>query len=390
MGGVKLGQPVVKELLETFNILALNLVQLSLEVGLHGDDLVVGEAGGTEVCSTPVLLPSGGQENSPADLADDSTQVGPELAGVRTPDTAAVKVPVLTDLLLALDVAQHRGHVLDGDLLPRLDVGLSHQVEGAVPEDVELGVTETAVGEEGEGRVEGGVEAVSLAGHSQADRVGLQDSHRPHHVALAVGTGGKAPGERMDCSDLPHLPQVGAGHDVRGVVHQHLHPTGRVRAGDPQPEEPHHVDEAHGGVGGLPQGEGDVDVEAGEEAALNTVVRPPGTVLVTDRELTVGTGEASPASQAVAALGAGLEVGAPDGRLLSQDGLAGLDVPGGDHAVAHPVPGHDGEGQTAVLSPRLTVDLVVTGGAGGDGTGGTGDQAWGPAQPTRAHLTLTD
>ena len=91
-----------------------------------------GEGGGTEVPSAPVLS-SAGQENSLADLTEDSTQVGAELAGVRTPGTAAVKVPVLPDLLLALDVAEHGGRVLDGDLIPRLDVGLRHQVHGAVP-----------------------------------------------------------------------------------------------------------------------------------------------------------------------------------------------------------------------------------------------------------------
>ena len=52
-----------------------------------------------------------------------------------------------------VDVTKDGGHVLDGDLLPRFDVGLSLQVEGAVPQDAELGVTE------GE----------SLAGHSQTD-----------------------------------------------------------------------------------------------------------------------------------------------------------------------------------------------------------------------------
>ena len=352
---MKLCQPTVKKLLESLDIRSLSVVQLSLEVGLHGVDLVEGEGGGTEVTSAPVLSSSVGQQNSLADLTDDSTQVGAQFTGVRTPGTAAVKVPVLPDLLLALDVAEHGGHVLDGDLLPRLDVGLSHQVEGAVPQDVELGVTETAVGEEGEGGVEGGVEAVSLAGHSQTDRVGLQDSHRSHHVTLAVRTGGKTLGQRLHCGHLPHVPQVGAGQDVGGVVHQHLHPAGRVWVGGSQPQEPHHVHEAHGGVCGLPQGEGDVDVEVGEEAALNAVVLTPSTVLVTDREVTVRAGKSSPTSQAVATLRPGLEVWSPDCWLLSEDGLAGLDVPGGHHTVAHPLPGDDGEGETAVGAPGLTV-----------------------------------
>ena len=142
---MKLCQPTVKNLLESLNIRSLSLVQLSLEVSLHGVDLVEGEGGGAEVTSAPVL-PSAGQQNSLADLTDDSTQVGAQFAGVQTPGTAAVKVPVLPDLLLALDVTEHGGHVLDGDLLPRLDVGLSHQVEGAVPQDIKLGVTDAAVG----------------------------------------------------------------------------------------------------------------------------------------------------------------------------------------------------------------------------------------------------
>ena len=115
----------------------------------------------------------------------------------------------------------------------------------------------------------------------------------------------------------------------------------------------------------------------------------PYTVLVTDWEVTVRAGEASPASQAVTTLGAGLEVWSPHCRLLSQDGLACLDIPGRQDTVADPLPVDDGEGQTAILPPSLTVDLVVAGGAGGGGTIITGDQARGPAQPTLSHLSLS-
>ena len=343
----------------------------------------MGEAAGAGLGSAAVLGEAGaGQKNSLAggQRAEDSTEVGAQLAGVRTASTAAVKVPVLTDLLLSLNVAEHGGRVLDGDLLPSLDVGLCHQVEGPVPEDVELGVADAAVRKEGEGWVESGVEAVSLAGHSQTDRVGLEDSHRSHHVPRTEGTGGpQAPGERLHCRHLPHLSQLGAGHDLAGVVHQHHHPAGRVRAGDSQPQQPHHVDEAHGRVGGLAQAEGDVDVEAGEEAALNGVVLTSSTVLVTDREVTVRTGESSPASQAVAALRAGLEVWSPDCGLLSEDGLAWPDVSGGHHGVAHPLPVQDPGRQAALAAPSLTVEAVVAGRAGAGRAGRAGHLAGGPA-----------
>ena len=78
---MELCQPGVKKLLEPFNIRSLSLVQLSLEVGLHGGDLVLREAGGTEVSSAAVLA-SAGQENSPADLTENTAQIGSQLAGV--------------------------------------------------------------------------------------------------------------------------------------------------------------------------------------------------------------------------------------------------------------------------------------------------------------------
>ena len=244
---------------------------------------------------------------------------------------------------------------------------------------------------------------MSLAGHCEADGVGLQDSHCPHHVSLAVGTVGQGPSERLHHRHPPHVSHLRPGRDVLHVVHQHLHPPGRVRVSVWESQKSHDVDEAHSRVGRLPHGEVDVYVEAGEEATLNAVLGAPGTVRVTDWELTLWTGVASPPGQAVTTLGTRFQVWPPDCRPLIQYGLAWsqqstrrlayssvftlLDILSGHHAVADPLSMEDLEGEALDFAPALLVKVMVMGGAGGVVTVSTHHGAGGlPAQPALGHL----
>ena len=137
-------QPFVYHLLQGLSILAVTLVHLVLQPTLHLVDVMEEEGVATPLSGAGVVFPRG-EESPPTHLAHCATHIGAQLTGVLTPRTVAVKVPVVPDLVPTLDVAQHGSHVLDGDLLPGLDVGLGHQLECPVPQDVELGVTDAAV-----------------------------------------------------------------------------------------------------------------------------------------------------------------------------------------------------------------------------------------------------
>ena len=137
-------QPFVYHLLQGLSILAVTLVHLVLQPTLHLVDVLEEECVATPLSGAGVVFPRG-EESPPTHLAHCATHIGAQLTGVLTPRTVAVKVPVVPDLRPPRDVAQHGSHVLDGDLLPGLDVSLGHQLECPVPQDVELGVTDAAV-----------------------------------------------------------------------------------------------------------------------------------------------------------------------------------------------------------------------------------------------------
>ena len=141
---MKLFQPFVYHLLQGLSILAVTLVHLVLQPTLHLVDVLEEECVATPLSGAGVVFPRG-EESPPTHLAHCATHIGAQLTGVLTAGTVAVKVPVVPDLRPPRDVAQHGSHVLDGDLLPGLDVSLGHQLECPVPQDVELGVTDAAV-----------------------------------------------------------------------------------------------------------------------------------------------------------------------------------------------------------------------------------------------------
>ena len=137
-------QPFVYHLLQGLSILAVTLVHLGLQTTLHLVDVLEEECVATPLSGAGVVFPRG-EESPPTHLAHCATHIGAQLTGVLTAGTVAVKVPIVPDLGPPRDVAQHGSHVLDGDLLPGLDVSLGHQLECPVPQDVELGVTDAAV-----------------------------------------------------------------------------------------------------------------------------------------------------------------------------------------------------------------------------------------------------
>ena len=98
---------------------------------------------------------------------------------------------------------------------------------------------------------------------------------------------------------------------------------------------PDNIDQTHGRVGRLAHGEGDVNVQVGQDRTLLHVSCTTCTRVITHRKLTLWTRVSCPSGETVAALGWGLEVGPPDSRLLQQYCLSWSDVSGGHHTVAH-------------------------------------------------------
>ena len=212
--------------------------------------------------------------------AEDGPHLSPQLGRVQTPGTPALEHPVTGNLLPPEDVGEEVRDVLDGDLLPRLDVHLSPQSDGVVLAEHDPGVTETGVGGEGEGRVE------RLAGDGRApprllhvDGVCLDEADGSVDLLRRVDSLQAALSRRDQPVDdvlLDAVPGLPLLLQLLQVVHEQLQllPSDGVLI--PHPEEPEDGDEV--GSGGGVSGDLDSLTQLGEVVTLPGGVAGPLTL----------------------------------------------------------------------------------------------------------------